>query len=186
MLICQLGAEFTEPSCGESSCDWSLAASAYPDLLEMPSFLAQQRQHYVVLSAQTSADPALLQGKQLVAYNIVKYHFADGSSLQPLRMIVTGAAGSGKSYLIQCLKKLLGDVLNVTAPTGAAAFIVDGVTLHSLFSLPVKGDFADLEGKRLQTIQQSMKGVNIDEMSMVGRKTFGKIDKRLRQVFPHR
>ena len=140
-------------------------------------------------TVQTSADPALLQGKQLAAYNIVKDHFAEGENIQPLRMIVSGTAGSGKSYLIQCLKKLLGDVLNVTAPTGAAAFIVDGRTLHTLLSLPVKGDFKDLEGKRLQTIQQSMQGVQyiiIDEMSMVGRKMFGKIDRRLCQVFPHR
>ena len=73
--------------------------------------------------------------------------------------------------------------------TGAAAFIVDGLTLHTLLSLPMKGNFEDLEGKRLQTIQQSMQGVQhiiIDEMSMVGRKMFGKIDRRLRQVLPHR
>ena len=30
-----------------------------------------------------------------------------------------------------------------------------------------------------------MKYLIIDEMSMVGRKLFGQVDKRLRQVFPH-
>lgn len=66
---------------------------------------------------------------------------------------------------------------------------MDGYTVHSLLVLPVKGDFKALEGKRLQTVQQSLEGVNyviIDEMSMVGRKMFGKVDRRLRQVFPHR
>ena len=70
-----------------------------------------------------------------------------------------------------------------------AAFNVDGYTLHSLLSLPIKGDFKPLEGKRLQTIQQKLSGVDyiiIDEMSMVGRKTFGQVDRRLRQVFPAR
>ena len=52
-----------------------------------------------------------------------------------------------------------------------AAFNVDGYTLHSLLSLPVKGDFKPLEGKRLLTIQQMLAAVDyiiIDEMSMVG------------------
>ena len=104
-------------------------------------------------------------------------------------MVVSGTAGTGKSYLIQCLKLLLRDHLLVAAPTGVAAFNVDGYTLHSLLSLPIKGDFKPLEGKRLQTIQQTLSGVDyiiIDEMSMVGRKTFGQVDRRLRQVFPAR
>ena len=70
-----------------------------------------------------------------------------------------------------------------------AAFNVDGYTLHSLLSLPIRGDFKPLEGKRLQTIQQTLSGVDyiiVDEMSMVGRKTFGQVDRRLRQVFPAR
>ena len=77
---------------------------------------------------------------------------------------------------VQCLKLLLKDRLCVAAPTGVAAFNVDGYTLHSLLSLPVKGDFKPLEGKRLQTIQQMLAAVDyiiIDEMSMVGRKMFG-------------
>ncbi len=74
-----------------------------------------------------TADPERLQGKQLVAYRIVREHFEDKSAeKQPLRMIVSGTAGTGKSYLTQCLRLLLGDTLKVTAPTGAAAFIVDG------------------------------------------------------------
>ena len=46
----------------------------------------------------------------------------------------------------------------------------------------------DLEGERLHHMQQSLAGMHylvIDEMSMVGRKIFGQIDKCLRQVFPH-
>ena len=45
------------------------------------------------------------------------------------------------------------------------------------------------QGKRLQTIQQTLSGVDyiiVDEMSMVGRKIFGQVDRRLRQVFPAR
>ena len=57
-----------------------------------------------------------------------------------------------------------------------------------LLSLPTKGEFKDLEGEHLSRIQQSLAGMEyliIDEMSMVGRKLFGQVDRRLRQVFPH-
>lgn len=106
----------------------------------------------------------------------------------PLRMIVSGTAGTGKSYLINCLRLLLGDKVCVAAPTGVAGFNIDGPTLHTCLDLPTKGDFKDLEGERLHRIQQklaSLRYVIIDEMSMVGRKIFGQINCRLKQVFPH-
>ena len=73
------------------------------------------------------------------------------------------------------------------APTGVAAFNVHGYTLHSLLHLPTRGEFKDLQGESLDDLQKSMNGVRyiiIDEMSMVGRKMFGQVDKRLRQAFP--
>ena len=191
MLICQQNAEFGHATGEEDDCDWSLAARAYTELREMPSYIAQQRQEFVAQSAlTTTAHASHLQGKQLQAYTAVRDHSESSDPNRPsLRMVVSGTAGTGKSYLIQCLKLLLKDRLCVAAPTGVAAFNVDGYTLHSLLSLPVKGDFKPLEGKRLQTIQQTLAAVDyiiIDEMSMVGRKMFGQVDRRLRQVFPER
>ena len=190
MLLCQHKPEFTDSANADSSVDWSLAAKAYPNLDEMPHFIAQQRQHHVPQPSSTTADPERLQGKQLHAYSIVRDHFEERKAgKQPLRMIVSGTAGTGKSYLIQCIKLLLRDHLYVTAPTGPAAYNVDGHTLHSLLALPVKGDFKELQGNRLQTMQESLAGIDyiiIDEMSMVGRKLFGQVDRRLRQAFPHR
>ena len=104
-------------------------------------------------------------------------------------MVVSDTAGTGKSYLIHCLRLLLQSKARVVAPTGVAVFIVDGHTLHSLLNLPTKGDFKDLEGEHLNKIQQALAGMEyliIDEMSMVGRKMFSQVDQRLRQVFPHR
>ena len=194
MLICQHNAEFPQSSSDEHACDWSLAAGAYPELLEMPSFIAQQHQHYVPQTSGKSADPEQLQGRQLEAYTVVCEHFegkmARGSdSHPPLQMVVSGTAGTGKSYLIECLKLLLKDHLLVAAPTGAAAYNVYGYTLHIGLGLPVKGDFKPLEGSRLQQIQKTLCGVDylvIDEMSMIGRKVFGQVDKRLRQALPGR
>ena len=126
----------------------------------------------------TTADPQQLQGKQLLAYTIVRQRLESEDS-PPLRMIVSG---TGKSYLIHCLRLLQDRVF-------VAAFNVDGYTLHSLLSLPTKADYKDLEGERLHQLQQSlasMKYLIIDEMSMVGRKILGQVDKRFRQMFPHR
>ena len=162
---------------------------AYPNLQEVSSFISRQHLEYVPQPAATTADPERLHGKQLVAYNNVCDHFKVQDRATPLRLIISGTAATGMSYLIRCLKVLLAGQLCITAPTGVAAFNVDDYTLHSLLRLPVKGDFKQLEGNRLQTIQQFMTSIRyliIDEMSMVGRKMFGQVDRRLRQAFPHR
>ena len=155
----------------------------------MPSFVAQQRQLDEHVSAKkVSVDPSKLQGKQLEAFNVVKSHCSSQDQQPPLKMIMSGTAGTGKSYLVWCLQELLGDQLRVMAPTGAAAYNVHGHTLHFLLSIPVRGDFRDLEGQHLHTLQETLASVRyiiLDEMSMVGRKLFGQVDRRLRQVFPH-
>ena len=92
----------------------------------------------------TSADPQELQGKQLQAYNLVQQHMEAEAPL-PLRMIVSGTAGTGKTCLIHCIQPLLGDRVRVAAPTGVAAFNIDGHTLHFLLSLPTKGEYKDLK-----------------------------------------
>ena len=72
--------------------DWSLVAMAY---LEMPSFIAQQRQGHVAQPAKVTADSKLLQGQQLKAFR------SRVKGRKPLlRMIISRTAGMGKSYLI--------------------------------------------------------------------------------------
>jgi excinuclease UvrABC ATPase subunit len=54
----------------------------------------------------------------------------------PLRMIVSGTAGSGKSYLIKCLVKVIRTIfaskrsVQVLCPTGNSANIISGLTLQ--------------------------------------------------------
>ena len=140
--------------------DWTAASLHYPNIEEAPSFIARQRQRGITQVFSTTANPDSLQGKQLQVYNTVKSHY-ESNITQPLLMIVSGTAGTGKSYLIHCLRLLLKDKLCVTAPTGVAAFNIQGHTLHSLFSLPTKGEFKELEGNRLHELQQSFCGKNI-------------------------
>ena len=188
MLVCQHSVDLQQGTSSQPEVDWSQAARAYPNLEEMPSFIARQRQSAPQTMFTTTADPQQLQGKQLQAYSIVRQHL-EAIEPAPLKLIISGTAGTGKSYLINCLRLLLRDKVRVAAPTGVAAFNVDGHTLHSLLSLPTKGDYKDLNGEHLHKMQQHLAGMKyliIDEMSIVGRKMFGQVDKRLRQVFPHR
>ena len=187
MLICQCSTDLQPSTDNQQAVDWTEAAHTYPNLKELSSFLAQQQQSAAQHTFTTTADPQKLQGKQLQAYIIVRQHM-ETKSPPPLRMVVSGTAGTGKSYLIHCLRFLLQDRVRVAAPTGVAAFNIDGHTLHSLLSLPTKGEYKDLEGDCLHQMQQSLASMDyliIDEMSVVGRKIFGQVDKSLRQVFPH-
>ena len=167
--------------------DWTLSSRLYNNLHEIPSFVASHHQSATHVTSTANVNPNMLQLKQLQVYNAVAQHL-DSNEFLPLYMVVTGTAGTGKSYLIRCLKLLLQEKLHIAATTGVASYTIDGHTLHSLFNLPTKGDFKELQGQALQTIQQSfleVRYVIIDEMSMMGRKLFGQIDQRLRQIFPH-
>ena len=189
MLVCQRYSDLQPDISFQQDFDWSASAQAYKNLEEMPSFIVRQRhsagQHTFTT---TSADPQCLQGKHLQLYSIVLEH-VNSMDPPPLRLIISGTAGTGKSYLIHCLRLLLGDKVQVATPTGVAAFNIEGHTLHTLLDLPTRGDFKDLEGERLHRKQEMLSSVSylfIDEMSMVGRKIFGQIDIRLRQIFPHK
>ena len=193
MLICQQLQQMGEQHVNvDNSVDWCEAARSYPNLEEMPKFIIHHKETTTIQQRSPPANPQLLQGKQLEAYQIVQTYFSDEAPLPP-RMIISGTAGTGKSFLINCLKGLLQKIVRIAAPTGVAAFNVQGCTLHSLLHLPTKGEFKSLEGERLQQLQESLAGVKyniiIDEMSMsmsmVGRKLFGQVDSRLRQAFQH-
>ena len=97
MLICHRNADFTNSRDCDEDHDWSASSSAYPNLEELPTFITrrQSAQQHVFT---TTADPTCLQGKQLATYRLVQQHSI------PLRMIISGTAGTGKSYLIHFCK----------------------------------------------------------------------------------
>jgi hypothetical protein len=71
----------------------------------------------------------------------------------------------------------------VLAPTGVAAFNINGVTIHSSLSIPIiTNKSLDVKGERLKKLQDRLKNVQyiiIDEKSMVGRRMLALIDMRL-------
>lgn len=119
----------------EEDFDWTAAARSYPNIEEAPSFISRQRQVATQHVFTTSASPQNLQGTQLQVYTMVKTHY-ESNNPTPLYMIISGTAGTGKTYLIHCLRLFLNGKLNVAAPTGVAAFLIDGTTLHTHLALP--------------------------------------------------
>ena len=125
-----------------------------------------------------------LNEAQRKAFNIVLNHEND-SEEKKLLMIITGLAGSGKSYLINSIRALLKEKCVVSAYFGIAAFNIKGKTLHSLLKLPIRGrNLKDLKGPALLQLQERLSGIKyliIDEYSVVGQNLLGWIDKRCRQ-----
>ena len=121
------------------------------------------------------------------AYDIVKNHSEDCSTnTDPLCLIVVGGAGTGKSYLINALRNLLGSKYTITATTGKASYNIRGVTVYSLLKLPAgtRGN-NDLKGERLVRLQDGLNDIEfifIDEYSMLGQTAFCWIDRRCKQA----
>lgn len=118
------------------------------------------------MSARVPARQALsvnaLNRKQREAYDRVANHVADPrTDKSPLRLMVLGFAGTGKSYLIDCIRDLIGEpAITVSAPTGVAAFNINGSTVHSALAISV-GAFKPLGGQALTGMQQRFATVSL-------------------------
>lgn len=95
---------------------------------------------------------------------------------------ITGKAGTGKSYLLQYLKNTLEKNLIVVAPTGVAALVAGGQTIHSLLLLPptlIKPAAIRLNTTTME-ILSALHVLIIDEISMVRADLMDAIDVALR------
>ena len=133
----------------------------------------------------TVTDISSLNMAQWQAYDIVSDHNINQSA-PPLRMMVLGTAGTGKSFLISCIAQLLLDKCLLTGTTGIAGFNINGITIHSALRLPIHhSTMKDLTGMSLATLQNRLKNITYiitDKLSMLGQRTFACIDQRLRQA----
>lgn len=123
-----------------------------------------------------------------------------GKLLQPYRVFLNGPGGVGKSHVIKLIHsdtiKFLrlsntfepDDVIVLlTAPTGVAAFNINGMTLHSAFLLGTAKytGFQPLSHDKLNTLRCRLSRLAlliIDEVSMVGSNMLLQIHKRLQQI----
>ena len=130
-----------------------------------------------------------MNSDQKFAFDIVLkciYNYIENpDEFEPLRMIVSGTAGSGKSFLIKCIVKAIRTILSsnkavqVLCPTGSSANIISGVTLHNFLKIPTTKRGQDMKahegstGESLQKNCEGLKVILVDERSLIGSTTLG-------------
>ena len=141
-----------------------------------------------------------LNGQQQKIFNdfcerIESYDVED----DPFYLYIAGEAGTGKSFLLRLmiefvkrLPKQSGQELNkpvhiTVAPTGVAAYLVNGSTIESAFSLisDRKSRYSknsDSKNADLRFMYEDLKVIFLDEVSMLGTNLFTKMNFRLQDI----
>lgn len=98
---------------------------------------------------------------------------------------LTGRAGTGKTTFLRNVQKTVGKQFIVLAPTGIAAILAGGDTIHSFFGLPLGVCTPDTIGRmnleRISTLRH-VDTVIIDEVSMVRCDIMDAIDRTMRRM----
>ncbi|XP_059072384.1 uncharacterized protein LOC131873572 [Cryptomeria japonica] len=177
--------------------DWAEPHPTNPLHLTIVHFISTNKincQPALLQPPSSATDAFPLAAKQKLALDLILAHYTSHQTIPPLHMIIQGTAGTGKSYLIQCIRKELNlsttqehNPLLVLAPTGVSAYNIQTTTIHATLLIPLR-DMQPLTGQSLMFFQEQYKQLQyilIDEMSFLGPKLLLKIDSRLRQAFPH-
>ena len=119
----------------------------------------------------------------------------DGDAGEPLRKLVRGGPGAGKTHAIKLVKELFQDVLGwqqgvhfqVVAFQAAMAHLIGGDTIHHALGIPVftDGRSSDDPLASHMTIAKRMlqcRWLIIDEISMVSSQLLALVDIKLREV----
>lgn len=103
-------------------------------------------------------------------------------------VFLTGSAGTGKTHILKKYIYYLRDngiFPSILAPTGIAASLLNGKTIHSFFALGIRDYFSDDDiydiatNSRLKKRFRELKVLIIDEVSMVSPTIFSVMDKVL-------
>ncbi len=183
--------------------NWTINAQqnySNDDIANVSDFVRQASINGQNVAIDDQVDHQKLNKKQRIVFNRIESHYNSiltGNPVEALRIIIMGTAGTGKSYLIRAIRNRLNIMaagngsespVQVVAPTGVAAFNINGTTIHSTLSIPILNnkDF-ELGSNRLKELQERLQNIIyliIDEKSMVGRRMLALIDMRLRHAFP--
>lgn len=161
---------------GTATVERSTLATIDPSLSTPAAVLLQSTASEQALLA---VDPDCLKPDQLRAYCIVTWHLGEtlrGCNIPPLRMILYGEGGTGKSRVIQTITEAfatlgVSHMLVKAAYTGVAASLVDGKTTHVIgcLSLGSKDNISDTAKKKLQDLWRNARYLIIDEYSMLSK-----------------
>eukprot|EP00435_Cladocopium_sp_Y103_P012508 s558_g3.t1 len=154
-----------------------------PASSRLPSMIAARQEAFNMLTIENPS-PEVLKQRRCMEYILRSVlegpNPKDKSNPQRLHLLVHGPGGCGKSVVTRAAAHMLrqserGVVL--AAPTGVAAFNINGTTLHSSLLIPVQnqsygkvGDLPLPRGEQLAALQSFWKHVDVlmvDEMSFV-------------------
>lgn len=115
--------------------------------------------------------------EQLLAYDLIAH---TNSSF-----FLTGRAGTGKTTFLHRVQQTVGKQLITLAPTGVAAILAGGETIHSFFGLPLEtiepGACGKMNEEKILALVHA-DTIIIDEVSMVRCDIVDAIDSTMRQV----
>jgi hypothetical protein len=143
--------------------------------------------------ALQAVDVSHLTSDQYRAYDIVRSHLEQtllGKPPPPLRMIIHGEGGTGKSRVIQTItetfaQKGVSFMLKKAAYTGIAASLINGKTTHGIALLSIRPGMtmSDETKKKLQDFWQSCLYLIIDEYSMLSKTFLAQLSRNIAIAF---
>jgi hypothetical protein len=183
----------------------------YPDLLEnSEENILPEKSKYKAIDI-SNQDEMLKSAQKLskdqrFAFNLVldfcksimRHRKTPHPNIEPPLLIIHGGAGTGKSKLIHDIstwaehtfttsndRQLTQPYIIRLAPTGKAASLIDGITLHSAFNFPFGNDFISLSDQLRDTYRTMLKYLQIviiDEISMVKADLLYQLNLRLQEI----
>ncbi len=119
---------------------------------------------------------------------IVKF-LKNDKKYKQLRATNMGCGGTGTKFIINTIISIvrnmtqMSDTVKVGAPSGAAAYNVQGSTLHCLLGISVSRPEEKLTGTALENLQEHLKHLLcliIDEQSMLSSKVLAAAERNVR------
>ena len=117
MIIAELhNSKISELSSSDQVHDWSSDGKSYnqQEISEMPKWIENEKNAQLDID-YCPVDTACFSEEQSLAYNILNH--ASQKLFEPLLLIVTGGARTGKSYLINAVRNYFRKRCVVTATT---------------------------------------------------------------------
>ena len=128
---------------------------------------------------------ALSESQEVIDWSKVKLNSEQQKAIELIEkgenVFLTGAAGTGKSFLLKYIIHKFNDAhTRVCAPTGRAAVNIGGTTIHRLLNLRLSTDMINDHPTTMPELLKDTHRVILDEISMVRADVFKWLSECLR------